>query len=483
MNEKMAAAGKLSWGTRLLYSAGQFADSIPFNIFYFYFLFFFTDVVGLSPAAGGTISLIVIIWDACTDPVIGYLSDNCNSKYGRRRPFMIAAIVPLFACTLLLFTAVDFGAAGSFAYYLVVGILFWSCYKVFVIPYFALGAELTQDFNERNTLRSVAGFVIYLASWFTSAGPMFVWDQVLKAGGDDRTAWMLSAAIFGAIGLIGGLVCWNFTRGKELAVREDPSEEKAGLNFFTHYRQLFSSRAMRHLLFSILFYCISFAIQAAALVYMMSNNLAMSEASQAVYWTAYAVITFILLPIINAAANRFGKKPAMIVFNIITAIGCVFYFFKGIDSYADLIGFTILYQFGGTSFWTIGYSLTYDCCEVDEFVYGKRREGSITGFASFSQKLGSAVGMWVCGILLTVVGYNAELAEQTANATHGILMMNTLFPGIVTAAGTIFVLLYPINKKNFAALMKSLELKRQGLSYTTEGFDELIQGGNNGEEK
>jgi GPH family glycoside/pentoside/hexuronide:cation symporter len=474
--ESTLASEKLSWRSRLLYSAGQFTDSIPFNLFYFYFLFFFTDIVGLSPAAGGTISLIIIIWDAFTDPVIGYISDNCKSKYGRRRPFMLFAIIPLFVCTVLLFTAFDFSPMAGFIYYLTIGLLFWTFYKIFVIPFFALGAELSQDYNERNTLRSVAGYVIYLASWIVSAGTMFVWDRVSAAGGSDRMAWILSAALFGLIGLVGGFTCWAFARGKERNLPEDPNEETVGINFFKNYKELFANNAVRHLLFSILFFCISFAIQAAALVYLMSNNLAMSEAAQAGYWTVYAVITFIELPLINYCANKFGKKAAMIFLNLITTGGCLFYFLYGIHGYADLIGYTILYQFGGTAFWTIGYSLTYDCCEVDEFNYGKRREGAITGFASFAQKLGSAVGMWICGIILTFVDYDSVLETQTAEAERGILTMNTLFPGIVTMIGIIFVILYPINRKRFEALMAALALKREGKPYTTEGFETLVLG-------
>ncbi|NBI64866.1 hypothetical protein D3Z38_17950 [Clostridiales bacterium] len=76
-------------------------DSIGFNVFSFFFLFFLTDIAGVSPAIAGTISLIAVLWDAITDPIIGFISDNLRSKYGRRRPMMIVSSVPYAVCTFL----------------------------------------------------------------------------------------------------------------------------------------------------------------------------------------------------------------------------------------------------------------------------------------------------------------------------------------------------------------------------------------------
>lgn len=89
----------LTVGKRLGYSIGAFGDSVGFNIFYFFFLFFLTDIAGIPPAIAGTITLIAVAWDAITDPIIGYLSDNLKSKSGRRRPFMITSAIPYAICT------------------------------------------------------------------------------------------------------------------------------------------------------------------------------------------------------------------------------------------------------------------------------------------------------------------------------------------------------------------------------------------------
>ena len=465
---------KLSIRQKFRYAIGQVSDSIPFNLFYTYFLYFLTDVAGIPAALGGIISLVTVLWDAVTDPIVGYLSDNSRSRYGRRRPFMLVAIGPIFICTILMFTTVDFGKNGTFIYYMLIGILFWSSYKTYVIPFFALGAELTQDFNERNTLRSMAGYFIYLSVWFVSAGPMAILDRTLAAGGSERTSWIISGVVLGGLAAAGGLICWRFTRGKELAdSKEYRPQEKSSL--FSNYLELLKVKAIRRLLVMILLYCISFSIATAAFVYIMDTNLQLSAARQAFYWTCYSVITIALVPACNIAANLIGKKQTMLLFNLITIIGCALYFLIGIPNFTHLILFTIFWNVGNVCFWTIGYSLIYDCCELDEFLYGKRREGAITGFSSFAQKLGSAVGMYSTGMLLSMFGYDGQAQVQTQSAMDGIITVNTLVPGIFVAAATALLLLYPINKSNFEKLLEANRNKREGKSYSTKGLEKFIK--------
>lgn len=468
---------KTSFGLKVAYSLGQTTDSVPFNLFFIYFLFFFTDIAGLNPAIGGTISLAIILVNAFTDPVVGYLADRTNSKYGRRRPYMLAASFPLFIFIVLLFTTVDFGPTATYLYYLVIGILFWTSYTVFVVPFAALGAELTQDFNDRNNIRTVAGFFIYLTVWAVTVLPMVIWDRVAIAGGSDQSAWFMSAVVLGALGLICGLTSWNFTRGKELATGSDVVESAkthGDYGFFNNYKELIKERPLRNLIIAMVFFCVSFAVASAALVFLMSNNLGLSETSQALYWTCFSVMTFIVIPISNLLANTLGKKNALILLNLATIGGCLFYFFTGIDSFIELIIFSFIFQLGNTSLWILGFSLGYDCVEVDEFLYGYRREGAITSFISFAQKLGSAFGMWVSGVLLTFIEYDGQAEVQTAEVEHGILLLNTVVPAIAIAIAVSFLFLYPINSKSYHALLEATKLKKAGKEFSTEEFKKLI---------
>lgn len=472
MKELTMRSGKLSLNDRIFYGIGELSDGIPYNIYYIYFLYFLTDIAGINPALAGTVSLIAVMWDAITDPIVGYLSDNSKSKYGRRRPFMLAGAIPEYLVLILLFAPLSFSGQTGFIYYVIIAILFWTSYKIFVIPYFALGAELTQDFNERNTIRIFCSVFLAIAAWIASAGPMVIIGKVTAAGGTEKTAWLYTAIIFGAVSLLGAIICWRFTRGKEL-IKDTSNEEHS--KFIRNFVELFKIKPFRTIILSILFYCINFSITTAAFVYLMSNNLNLDAGKQALYWTLFSIFSIVTLPLIGVIAKKLGKKSTFIILNIIGIAGCLLFSLIGIDNFTQLLIFAALFNIGNVCFWSIGYSMMYDCCEVDEFINGKRREGAITGFSSFSQKLGSAIGMGLSGVLLNFVGYNGDASKQTTDALNGILQLNTLVPGILIAVSIIFIFMYPLNSKRYEALLKALELKRKGEPYTTEGFEEVLK--------
>ena len=112
--------------------------------------------------------------------------------------------------------------------------------------------------------------------------------------------------------------------------------------------------------------------------------------------------------------------------------------------------------------------------EVDELVNGKRREGAITSFPQFIQKIGSAIGMQFAGIVLTIVGYNAALEIQTTEAALGIESITTILTPTLILISLIGLIKYPITKKKFDLVRKELEKKRNGEEYSTEGLEGIV---------
>lgn len=118
--------------------------------------------------------------------------------------------------------------------------------------------------------------------------------------------------------------------------------------------------------------------------------------------------------------------------------------------------------------------MMYDCAELDEYVTGKRREGAITGFSSFMQKFGSAIGMYVTGGLLSLLGYDGTAEVQTQQALQGIITVNTLIPGILFMVGTVFIILYPVTKERFQNLLEAIEYKKEGKEYPQEKLNKIF---------
>ena len=233
---------KIDLRTNLAYGIGQAGDTIPYCMFYTFFLYFLTDNVGLSPMLAGTISLIAVCWDGITDPIVGYLSDHTRCRYGRRRPWLIASIFPLGIVVFLIFA--PFG--NSPVYFLLMAMLFWTLYTSYVIPYMSLGSELTTDYNGRNYVRMFNMIVGGLFMLLCTSGPSAVQAWGIEHGFSDRGAWGISGGIFGLLTIICGLICWMATRGKENTdlVEETEKAKQKGEEFHFPYITL---HKLRHL--------------------------------------------------------------------------------------------------------------------------------------------------------------------------------------------------------------------------------------------
>lgn len=463
----------LSRTNKLGYAVGQMTDSIGFNLFYFFFMFFLTDYAGVSPAAAGTISLIAVVWDAVTDPVVGHISDNLRCRHGRRRPLMLAAAFPYAIGTFLLFHNVGLAAGAKAAYFTAVAILFWTSYKVFVIPFFALGAELTSDFHERTSLRAWASFFLYFAVLLTSAAT----PMLLKINGDmgytGSQGWDKVGLIFGILTLASALICWALTKGGEpAALPEAPKDGNGGL--ISNLLDILKLRPVKVLGCSVLGWAMVTALLSSGPIYLMNNNLHYSEERIALFFTVMAVMSIIWIPLVNYCSGILDKRMVYSGAMLISTAGFVFFGVSGFGGFAALLVFISVYALGNTTFWTVHYSMMYDISELDEFVNGKRREGAISALMSLFQKLGSAICMWLIGVLLSWSGYNGGLDVQPQSAQNMIFYINTLIPAMFGLLAVACGVVYPLTAGRFSALMTALSAKRSGAVYNVEGFRELL---------
>jgi GPH family glycoside/pentoside/hexuronide:cation symporter len=376
---------------------------------------------------------------------------------------------------------VEFGANTAFAYFVIIAILFWSSYKVFVIPFFALGAELTDDFNERTSLRVWSSVFMYCAVMIASAAPPLILEMTEKSGGSGTDGWHNVGLIFGVAIAITILICWLFTKGGELVTRDAYSVEAAQAekenffsSFFNNIVSLFKIKPTKFLVFSVLFWSIVSSMSSGGLVYIMTNIVPLSGTHQSTVFVVMSLAGIAWLPLINAGAAKTDKQKIYFSFMAVSAVGLIAFYFFGFASMLVIMVFVVLFQFGNSTFWTLYYSMMYDISELDEFITGKRREGSIAALMSFSQKLGAAIALWLTGTILEMGGYDGMLDVQSDGAIQSVMLVNTLIPGILGILAVIFASGYPLTRSRFDALTNALALKKEGKEYTTEGFERLL---------
>lgn len=165
--------------SKLSYASGTASFAVKDIAFGSFVLFYYTSVVGLDPALAGIVIFISMAWDALTDPIVGSLSDNYRSKWGRRHPFMAISGVPLAISLFALFVVPEgLGQMQIFSWMLIVCLLLRTFLTMFTVPYLALGAELSEDYHERSSItgiRTLLGWLIAIS--LVSGSWMFIFDS------------------------------------------------------------------------------------------------------------------------------------------------------------------------------------------------------------------------------------------------------------------------------------------------------------------
>ena len=348
---------------------------------------------------------------------------------------------------------------------------FWTCYTVYVIPYFALGGELTERFEERTSLRAWASVFMYLAVLIASATPpMIVEFTQTKFGGTPVDGWRNVGIIFGIVIFAVILICWWATKGKERPV--EISEKTSNKNIIKSYWEILKLKPVKFLGISVILWSLTCSVASSGPVYLMTNNLALSASKQSLLFTCSSLFAIMWVPVINLLCKKFDKKYVYCYAMLITAaIMCIFGVI-GIGSFGVLIALVFFFTFGNTTFWTLYYSLMYDLNELDEFVNNQRREGAVTALMGVCQKLGAALGLQVMGIVLQVGGYG--VSGNVERVTDFIVYANTFVPGIIGILAAVCVIAYPMTKARYTALTTALNDKKEGKEYSTEGFSELL---------
>lgn len=463
---------KTSIFTKLGYGIGQMGDSIGYNVFYSFYLFFLTDIVGLSPAIAGTVSILAVLWDAVTDPIIGFISDNFRGKRGRRRPFMLFSAVPYGICMFLLFNDMNISPSVKGPYFILISMLFFTFYTIFTIPYTALGSELTNDFNERNSIRAYASIFMYIAVMLASAAPHMIVEITEQRGGSVVQGWRNVGIIFGVLILLSIVLCYVFTGGVERPIEQKVKKEKFS-NILKTYVSVMKLRPLKILGATIIFWTFTCSLRQSASMYLTTNLLGYSAELRSVISICFSIMAIVWIPVINILSNKLDKKNFYAGAMLVSGFGLLVFRWIGFPTPAFFFVMIALYTLGNTTYWTISYSMMYDVGSFDEFAGGTDRTGSITAIMSFLQKLGSALSLWVAGVILELGGYVSG-AAFTPETSALILNLNTLMPGIVGIIAGLVAFLYPITRSKYAALMDAKQAKLEGKSYSTEAFKDVI---------
>lgn len=461
---------KLSFKTLIGYGVGGLGEGISYNFFYAYFLFFLTNVVGIKPAIAGTISLIAVLWDGISDPLIGYLSDNSKNPKGRRRPYILGGSILLAFSVILLFSDFNLPSNLKVVYFIIINILYWTALTMTVIPHTSLGSELTDDFDERTNIRAYQTIFMNIGAAVAMSATLVLVTFFGAKFETTAKAWTSVAVIYGIILFLAYFASWASTKGKEPARQTTAETNK---NFFGEYKNILKNKPLKYILSVDFFVNMILGISVSIRVYLYTYNFGYSEAKISSFLFVYSIAIILGVLLVKSIANSIGKKNAMIAGIISYTTGFLVLFIFPSTQFIVILG--LLFEaYGNCTFWTLLYSLAYDTSVVEEYKHEEGKEGIIVSLVGLTMKAGNAIGMWLAGTGLALIGFNAELASQSATTLTGLKMMYTLIDSGALLITLVIFVRYPLTKDKYDNLKEIVKLKSQNKPYSTDGLEKLI---------
>lgn len=471
---------KLSFKTKLSYGVGAISDNAMYTLTGTYLMLFLTTVAGVSPAMAGTISAIGSVWEALCAPIVGYKSDHMQSRFGRRKPFLMMAAFPIAVITSMLFTTVDASAAFKTAYYIVMVVLFWTCFSSEFVPYMAWGSDLTEDYNERTVLRSFSYVFNQVGMGIGMVMPTIIVDWCMNMGRTVQQSWQV-------VGIFVGLCCcaalllsaWNVkdTDVKEFvkpAKKEPFLDLKIIVGIFRQYLDILKLRPIQYIIGASLAYLVANVVFGSDRVFFMTYNLGLSESMISLMLLVITINGIIMVPFITRFATRFDKKTVF-MFGIGGA-GALMILMRilGINSIPALLATVIFYGIANACYWQLMPSMLYDVCAAEELVSGENRSGAVISLQALSESLSIAASAQMLGIILEVAGFDGTAAVQSATAQTWIANCFAVIPGIFMILAALLIYKYPIDKHSFARVMAALEKKKAGESVDLAEFNDIF---------
>lgn len=439
------------------YGFASAADSTSYNFAFMFLLYFLTTTAGVNPAIAGTIMMTATLLDAVMAPIIGHLSDNCMSKYGRRRPFILAGGLVLSLVVILLFTNVPFEGTSKIAYYMILSIVFWISYSSWYVPYTAFGAEIAVDYDSRTRLRVPASIFNGLGNLLGMSAPMVILAAFMAGGMSRDNAWTCVAAMVGVVVLITILLTWKMTKGKELRPTDEELKKQKEQGLLTTYLKVIRLKPYKFLALGCIFFMAAYTLMMTDMIYYITCVMQLSEAVQSQATLVFIISVIAMTPVVSLIAIKFGKKQAIVLCYTISALCMILFRIIGVHSILMLDVYLITFAFSNCAYWTLAIALAYDLSEVYEVKYKEQREGAIQSLNLFFVKASAAILAGVTGSVLAFGGFDATKAVQSDAAIAGITNLFTLVPAILLLISALIMLKFPLTKKKHELLIKMID--------------------------
>jgi len=455
--------------TKWSYGIGEMGVVAPVSVSAFFLLFFFTEVVGLSPGQAGSILLMGRLWDAINDPLIGILSDATPNlpRWGRRYPWLIGATVPLGIVCALQWWVPPLSSTHLFAYYGGISILAFALYTAIQIPFTALAAELTQGYDQRtqlmsfksafNILGSIVGLLIAQVIFGLVEQPTDQYGLLgVVLGG--LIVVGVAIAIFGTQPHYRQIQKQQLQRHQNSASSPSTAQPpKAKLQLLS----LFHNVPFRWLIGLYLCSWVGIQTTAAVLPYFVTGWMKLPEQHFIQMALTVQLASIFAIPLWSQLAQRTSKQRIYLLGAPLAILGLLGLFAVQPGQTALMYGSGGLLGLGLSTFYLVPFAMLPDVIDLDavENPGGPRREGLFTSVMVFLQKTGLAIALFLVTALLDRSGWvtaNAGTVAQPESALLAIRCLMGPLPALTILAGMACAWLYPLTRQRYEEVVRQL---------------------------
>ena len=447
-NTRLSRTKKAAW------AFGAIADVYMSNALNYLAFPIYNLGLGVDPRFLGWALGLPRIWEALTDPLMGNISDNTQTRWGRRRPYIfIGSILCMVLFALIWSPPAGWSPKAIGWYFMGMTFLFYTVYTVFTIPWGALGLELTSDYNERTRVQAYR--TIFQAVGGLGLGAMWVLAQKW-GGGNDVAGVRIVGWVFGALILVCGILPAICCREK-LHV-----QSQTKLPFWASARTTFSNRVFLLLIAATIcvmlgiFMVNSFSLYINTCYVFGGNKEGVAKLNMYANF-AFQFAGIALVPLIAALAARVGKKATLIggLLLVVIAYGTSWWFYTPENPWLQLITLALAAP-GLSCMWTLSSSMLADICDLDEKKTGRRREGMFGASYAWACKVGISLTMILSGYMLTWSGFDATVTIQPPQVITNMRLLYMLVPMAFVGLAALLVCFYPLSEKRISELQADL---------------------------
>ncbi len=443
------------------YGFGDAASSMYWKIFTFYLAIFYTDIIGISAAAVGTMFLVTRIWDTANDPIMGIISDRTNTRWGKFRPYILWMTIPMGIMGVLLFTTPNLTLNGKLIYAYITYTFMMMVYTAINVPYASLLGVMTADPDERTSFASYRMVFAFGGSLLLVAifQPLLDWfNRTVSI----EASYQLTLLIVGVIAMLFFILTFSWTKERI----KPPKNQINSLK--NDFKDLLQNKPWFILLgagvSTLIFNSVRDGVALYYFKYFVTEEAAVSVSEMTfTFGTLYLFLgqatNMVGVIMAKPISAKIGKRKTFILAMFMAAILSSLFFFLRSEQVFLIFTLQALISFCAGIVFPLLWSMYADTADYTQWKTGRRATGLVFSASSMSQKLGWTLGGAITLWLLALYGFEANM-QQTPKTIGGIISLISIIPAAAALLSGFFMIFYRLNDKKMEIIIADLKQKR-----------------------